>query len=87
MHLANKLKEIKDHADKVSDHSKILIANTENLYMPQIQLVFLFPSILMWFTPESYKQPRNVSNSDPINFLTWCRKHLESGWANCKSET
>ena len=48
-----KLDELKDHANKVADHSRTLIASTENLLMPMIQLSFLFPSILMLFYTKS----------------------------------
>ena len=48
-----KLDELKDHANKVADHSRTLIASTENLLMPMIQLSFLFPTILMLFNNRS----------------------------------
>ena len=48
-----KLDELKDHANKVADHSRTLIASTENLLMPMIQLSFLFPSILMLFNTKA----------------------------------
>ena len=65
---SKKLKAIKDHADKVTDDSKILVAITENLYMPQIQLCFLFPAIVMSFSSEpNNKEPREQSNADPVD--------------------
>ena len=48
-----KLDELKENANKVADHSRTLIASTENLLMPMIQLSFLFPSILMLFYTKS----------------------------------
>ena len=41
-----KLEELKENATKISRHSRIVIAATENTFMPMIQLAILFPMFI-----------------------------------------
>ena len=71
------LDQLKLFADKVSAHSKTLVASTENLLMPMIQLAFLFPSIIFWFSSTNLKKESGITSNDtPLGWL----KYLEDNW-------
>ena len=76
---SKKLDKLKEHSNKIADHSRTLTASTENLYMPMIQLAFLFPSILMWFSTEqeSFKDSKDNPLKNPVEIL----QHISDHWA------
>ena len=42
-----KLDQLKAKGEEVVNHSKTVVASTENLFMPMVQFAFLFPTIVV----------------------------------------
>ena len=49
-----KLDQLKAKGEEVVNHSKTVVASTENLFMPMIQFAFLFPTIVVLLSNPSF---------------------------------
>ena len=49
-----KVEQLKAKGEEVVNHSKTVVASTENLFMPMIQFAFLFPTIVVLLSNPSF---------------------------------
>ena len=73
-----KLDELKCKADKVARHSRTLVASTENLLMPLIQLAFIFPGIVTNIFSERINN--TVSTTEDKNIVKKIINEVSSNW-------
>ena len=72
-----KLDELKCKVDKVARHSRTLVASTENLLMPLIQLAFIFPCIVTNIFSERIN---NTVSTTEENILKKIINEVSSNW-------
>ena len=74
----DKLDALKFNAEKIEDYSRRVIATTENLFMPMIQLSYIFPSILIWFCSDFTLN--NDSKEDSRAFVYEVIDYVYANW-------